>query len=227
MAGSLCGVTSTTTDKTAPIGVLCALGGELGTLAASATSERRVQGLALLELELGGVPILATVSGVGKVAAARAATVLLAQGARGLLVVGTCGGLVRGLVAGDLVHCTTAFQTDLAVREGRAVESDPAWRGVWRGLIPGHEGWFLTADRPVITPWRRLRLARAFAGPCVAEMETAAVGVVARAAGRPWAALRVVTDGAGLLTARHFRQNFSALAGRPADSLASVVPALP
>lgn len=177
--------------------------------------------------EVGGVPLLTAVSGVGKVAAARAATALLAEGARGLLVVGTCGALVRGLAPGDLVHCTTAFQTDLAVRETRQVEPDPGWRAAWQAVVPGAEGWFLTADRPVVTPWRRLRLARAFRGPCVAEMETAAVGAVAAAAGRPWAALRVVTDLAGPGTARRFRENYPTLGGRPADNLPTLLQRLP
>jgi nucleoside phosphorylase len=74
----------------------------------------------------------------------------------------------------------------------------------------------------VITPWRRLRLARAFAGPCAADMETAAVARVAHAAGVPWAALRAVTDGAGLTTGAEFARHYPTLGGRAADT----VPAL-
>jgi len=216
------------TEDPAPVGVLAALPGELGSLIDDgAARERRRLGVRIFERELGGVPILAAVSGVGKVAAATAAGALLAEGVRGLLVVGTCGALVRGLPAGTLVHCSTAFQTDLAVREGRQVEADPAWLAAWQEAVPGPSAWFLTADRPVITPWRRLRLRRAFAGPCVAEMETAAVAAVARASGLPWAAMRVVTDMAGPLTARRFRQNYPTMAGIPADSLRILIPRLP
>ena len=201
-----------------PIGVVAALSGELGSLAEGAVPRERA-GVNLFDCRTKGLPLLAAISGVGKVAAARAAGVLLAEGARGLLVVGTCGGLVRSLAPGDLVHCTRAFQTDLAVREERQVESHPAWREAWQAVAPGAEGWFLTADRPVITPWRRLRLARAFRGPCVADMETAAVGAVAAAAGLPWAALRVVTDRAGPGTAASFRKNYRVLGSKAADTL--------
>lgn len=211
----------------ATIGVLCALPRELGRLAESPRARERVHDLEVLELLVGGRRILACVGGVGKVAAAHAATLLLSRGAAGLLVVGTCGGLRRELAPGTLVHCTTAFQADFAVRDGRAAEADAGWREVWRRVAPGPEGWFLTADRPVLGPWRRMRLARAFAGPCVADMETAAAAAVARRAGVPWAALRTVTDRAGLLGGRSFAKNYPTLAGRAADTLTGLLPALP
>lgn len=201
-----------------PVGVLCALAPELGRLAGLARGRRSVQNLELLELP-GELPTLACVAGVGKVHAARGAALLLASGARTLLVVGTCGGLSRGLAPGDLVHCTTAFQVDLALREGRSCDADGGLRERWERVAPGQRGWFLTADRPVLTPWRRLRLARAFRGPCVADMETAAAAAVARAAGVPFAGLRVVTDRAGWGTPVAFRANFPRLAGVAADTL--------
>lgn len=215
--------------RDAPLGVLCALPGELGSLRRAATATRAVLGLEFLELEVAGRRVLACAGGVGKAAAAGAAAALLGEGARGLLVVGTCGGLRRGLVTGTLVHCRVAFQADLAVREARQFESRAAWRAAWRAVAPGPEGWFLTADRPVLTPWRRLRLARAFAGPCVADMETAAAAAVAARAGLPWAALRAVTDGAGIGTARAFRRNYPTQAGRAADSVVELLggPAAP
>ena len=206
------------------VGVVCALVDELGSLRDRATGRRRVQGFELLELDLGGVPLLACVSGVGKVRAAHATAALVAAGAgRALLVVGTCGGLRRELCPGALVHCTVAAQVDLAVREGREVPSDPGLRAAWTAVAPGSEGWFLTADRPVLSPWRRLRLARAFAGPCVAEMETAAVAAVARASGVPWAGLRAVTDGATFLGAREFRRHYPTCAGLAADTVERLV----
>lgn len=212
-------------DAHAPIGLLSALPGELGSHLDGDQGDVR-SGIRILPRVVGGVPVLAAVSGVGKVAAAHAAGVLLGEGARGLLVVGTCGALARGLAPGDLFHCTTAFQVDLAVREGRQVVPDPAWLKAWQAVSPAAEGWFLTADRPVVTPWRRLRLARAFRGPCVAEMETGAVGAVAAAAGVPWAALRVVTDLAGPGTRLRFRQNYPTMGGRPADTLVKLLPHL-
>lgn len=212
-------------DAPAPIGLLAALPGELGSHLEGDEGELRA-GVRVLPRRIGEVSVLAAVSGVGKVAAAHAAGVLLGEGVRGFLVVGTCGALSRGLSPGDLVHCSGAFQVDLAVREGRQVAPEPSWVEAWQGVAPGAEGWFLTADRPVVTPWRRLRLARAFRGPCVAEMETGAVGAVATAAGVPWAALRVVTDMAGPGTGLRFRQNYPTMGGRPADTLPDLLPHL-
>lgn len=200
-------------------GVVAALKEELGALHQRVIATRRAQGLELLELDLEGHRALAVVSGVGKVHAARAATLLLEAGAPRLLVVGTCGGLRRHLAPGAMVHCTRAAQADLAHRDGREVDADPRLSLTWRELVPGHAGWFLTADRPVLSAWRRLRLARAFAGDCVADMETAAVAAVAAASGTPWAALRAVTDRAGSLGAAAFRHHYPVQAGRAADSI--------
>ena len=205
-------------------GLVAALAEELGSLRERAARNRVVGGLELFEVELEGAKVLAATSGIGKVAAARAATVLVGEGAKdGLLVVGTCGGLRRHLVPGTLVHCSTAVQTDLAVRAGREVDSDPRLREAWRAAVPGELGWFLTADRPVLSLWRRLRLARAFAGSCVADMETAAVAAVARASGVPWAGLRAVTDPATGLGALSFKLHFPSQAGRAADTVPDLV----
>jgi adenosylhomocysteine nucleosidase len=168
------------------------------------------------------------VGGVGKVRAAQAASLLLSEGAsRGLLVVGVCGGLRRDLAPGTLVHCTRAAQTDLAVRADREFEADAGLRAAWQEEAPGQEGWFLTADRPVLSLWRRFRLARAFLGPCVADMETAAAAAVAARGGIPWAALRAVTDGASGAALASFRRHFPSQAGRCADTLPGLLERLP
>lgn len=193
--------------------------GELGSLREFVTAEREVQGLRLLELDLAG-GALACVGGIGKVNAARAAAILIGEcRPRRLLVAGVCGGLKRHLAPGTLVHCERAIQTDLAVREGREVLADPQLRAAWSEVLPGTTGTFLTADRPVLSRWRRLRLARAFAGDCVADMETAAAAAVCRAAGVPWAALRAVTDGAGAAALLSFRKHYPSQGGRAADSV--------
>ena len=193
--------------------------GELGSLRDCVTGEREVQGLRLFELDLPG-GALACVGGIGKVNAARAAAILIAESRpRRLLVAGVCGGLRRHLSPGTLVHCERAIQTDLAVREGREVAADPQLREAWSAILPGTTGTFLTADRPVLSRWRRLRLARAFAGDCVADMETAAAAAVCRAAGVPWAALRAVTDGAGAAALLSFRKHYPSQGGRAADSV--------
>jgi adenosylhomocysteine nucleosidase len=122
------------------LGLVAALAEELGSLRERASRTRVVSGLELFEVELEGARVLAATSGIGKVAAARAATVLAGVGATdGLLVVGTCGGLRKHLAPGTLVHCSTAVQTDLAGARGAEVESDRRLREA-RQAAAG--GWF-------------------------------------------------------------------------------------
>jgi adenosylhomocysteine nucleosidase len=208
-------------------GVLAALPEELGGLPALARERTTRIGLDVLLLDpgaFGGVRVIACVGGIGKVFAARAASVLLGEGVdRGLLVVGTCGGLRQSLAPGTLLHCTTAAQVDLAHRRSREVPADAALRAAWRSVAPGPEGWFLTADRPVLSLVKRIRLARAFAGPCAADMETAAAAAVAAEAGIPFAGLRAVTDRATLFAAAAFRTNYRTHAGRAADTVGALL----
>ena len=212
--------TSSTADRGHSWGVICALPAELGRLSELSIGRTRVVGQELLKLDCAGTRVLACISGVGKVASARAATVLIGAGAtRGLLVVGTCGGLRQALAPGTLVHCTRAVQADFSRMDGRDIGADVELLDAWSQVARGERGWFLTADRPVLSLWRRIRLARAFAGPCVADMETAAVASVAQAAGVRWAALRAVTDRATPFGAVAFKLNFGSQAGRAADTV--------
>lgn len=206
--------------------LLVAMPGELGGLRERASATRTVQGLELYEVDAPG-GLLAAVGGIGKVRAARAATILIGEaGPERLLVAGVCGGLRRHLTPGTLVHCERAIQTDLAVRDGRDLAADPDLLAAWSAALPGRTGPFLTADRPVLSRWRRLRLARAFAGDCVADMETAAAAAVAASAGIPWAALRAVTDGAGAAALLSFRKHYPDQGGRAADSVPGLLEAL-
>lgn len=211
------------TARTLRTGVLCALPTELGRLVDRIRDRRQCQGLELLHLDLPGAEVVACVGGVGKVAAAQAASLLVGEGLDHLLVVGACGALRRGMEIGSLLHCKRTIQADLAVRDGREIEAHEPLMSAWRAVAPGPAGWLVTADRPVLNPWRRMRLARAFLGPCAADMETAAAARVAQRAGVPWAALRVVTDLAGPGTSRSFAQNFPRLGGIPADSVAALL----
>jgi nucleoside phosphorylase len=226
MAGSMGEIEPIRADAVGPgtIGVLAAMPEELGGLEARAADRHTRLGLEVLRFDLHGFRVLACVSGIGKVLAARAAVVLLAEGVdRGLLVVGTCGGLRQSLAPGTLLHCTTAAQVDLAHRRAREIAADPDLRAAWRSVAPGPEGWFLTADRPVLSLVKRIRLARAFAGPCAADMETAAAAAVAAEAGIPFAGLRAVTDRATLFAAAAFRANYRTHAGKAADTVTALL----
>lgn len=227
-------MSETSTGTRAVFGVLAALPGELGALRGDAHRARDVRGLTLHETDLdpGTGRVVAIVSGVGKVAAAEAAAVLVAEGATTLLVVGTCGAVRRADEVGDLVHVREAIQWDLAVREGRSVAPDEAVQRAWAEVAPGKRAVFLTADRPAIRLVERLRRARAtrsFAGgTVVADMETAAVGAVASRAGVPWGALRVVSDRRPRVSdlvrpsarrSASFQEGYRLHAARPADSV--------
>jgi nucleoside phosphorylase len=221
---------TTSENRGGCFGLVCALPEELGQLAERAANRRRVRGVELLELDLPG-GLLACVGGVGKVRSAHAVGVLLAEGAtRGVFVVGVCGGLTKTLGPGTLVHCTRAIQTDLAHPNGRECDADAGLLGTWQSVAPGEAATFLTADRPVFSRWRRLRLLGAFGlgrgGAFSADMETAAAAAICEASDVPWAALRAVTDrasGAGIAT---FKLHYPSQAGRPADTIPSLLQAL-
>ncbi len=208
-----------------PLGILCALPEELGSLAERTLSVRGRFGLELCEIDLGGETALACVGGVGKVQAAHAAALLLAEGVGALVVVGVCGGLVRGLAAGDFVHCSAAVQADLGLRGAALAEPSAELLEAWLRAAPGRRGIFVTRDRAAITPWRRMWLARSF-GATVVDMETAAAGRVAARAGVPWAALRAVTDGRWRGGALAFSTHFGTHAGRAADTVPALARAL-
>jgi nucleoside phosphorylase len=124
------------------------------------------------------------------------------------------------------LHCERAVQADLAVRHDREFAADPRLLGAWRAVAPAASGWLVTADRPVLSRFRRWRLARAFRGPCAADMETAAAAAVAASAGVPWAALRAVTDRATGGALLDFRRHFPTQAGRAAALVERLLAAL-
>lgn len=196
--------------------LVCALPAELGPFAADLEQVGEFDWSG----QLGGSAWHAAVVGVGKVAAAAGLAERIERLApRSVTMVGVCGGLDWSTRPGDLVHCTRAVQADLALRSEREVEPDPGRTAALAAAAGSRPAWFLTADRPAMTPWRRLRLARAYGqgtGP-IADMETAAVAWVARRAGLPWSALRAVSDGLGLGRRSSFRANFAAQAGRAAE----------
>jgi adenosylhomocysteine nucleosidase len=212
-----------------PVLVVVALEQELGPLARDAEELCRAQGLRFhgsLRNGSGRARVVQVVAGIGKVRAAQATGVGIERFApRAVLSLGVCGGLKPGQRVGDFVHCERAVQADSALRSDREYSPDAAWLAAWQVAQPGRRGWFLTADRPALSPWRRLRLARAFGGSPVAEMETAAVAAVAAQAGLPWAALRVISDTLGLSRAARFSANFPTQAGRAASSLEGLLAA--
>ena len=137
-------------------------------------------------------PGVVLVSGMGKVAAATAATCLVRDhGATMLISAGLCGRLADGGAGavGDVVRISGVVEGD-SDRFGRrppAVACDPQWFGD----LPAVR--LVTCDRPVFGGERRTRLA--VLGD-VADMEGAAVARVADLFGLPCAMLKGISDGA-------------------------------
>lgn len=102
------------------IGIVAALPDELAAIEAAAAAEgpirtRRIAGKELHSARLAGRDVLIALSGVGKVAAASTAT-LLVQEATAVIMVGTAGGLGPEVNPGDVVVASELLQHDLDAR---------------------------------------------------------------------------------------------------------------
>lgn len=98
---------------------MAAMAEELAALLRAATDEgvrtERVVGLDLHHARLAGMDVVLVQSGIGKVAAASAATVLV-QRCEALLMVGTAGGLRADVHPGDVVVADALLQHDVDAR---------------------------------------------------------------------------------------------------------------
>ncbi len=206
------------TSARPPVAVLAALRLEAGPLAARLKpSQQPAPRLAIWEGELEGNHLVLVLTGVGKVAAARATQFVCDRFApRSILNIGLAGGIESGGRPGRVVIASGAVQHDFDARPiapARAVMPDlqmsvfPADPGVGAALVRAAEravgepglvrtGLVLTGDQ-IITS-RALRdatLAEFPDGACF-DMETAAVAQVAHANGIPWGAVRITSDAA-------------------------------
>ena len=210
------------------IGIVTGLAEEADAIAPGLGEAVVVQGISVRRVEIGGVPVVIACVGIGKVAAATAAT-LLATGldATLLMVVGTAGALADD-VGGAPHWLSGAIQHDYgAARADRFAHYDA---GAWP---IGPES--VTAFKAVEQP-EGLSLAEAViaSGDCFVEcgvragtirdalgarlvdMETAAVAQAAAILGLPWCAIKAATDEANADSAGDFHANLSATARRAA-----------
>ena len=193
--------------------VLTALEAEAGAVRARLVEARdgREHGVRVTRGRLGGHPAVLAVPGVGKTAAASAATALgLAERPRALVSAGVAGGL--GTPPGALVVVTGAVEHDYDLRPfveapscdfagPRAWDADrdlvarlgAATSGRGADVVRGRAA---TGDQVVASAARRDDIARRSPDAVCVEMETAAVAHAATALGLPWAGLRVVSDDA-------------------------------
>lgn len=117
------------------LGLMAALPEELQAVLELMPDEHRtfVGGRAFWPGHLGGVEVVAVVSGIGKVAASTTATLLLDRfGVDGIVFTGVAGGLGQGVRVGDVVVATSLLQHDM--------DASPLFP---RHQVPGHpvSGW--------------------------------------------------------------------------------------
>jgi adenosylhomocysteine nucleosidase len=168
---------------------------------------------------LDGHDVILVRCGIGKVAAATTAAVLLdAYDASALLFTGVAGGLGDGVRVGDIVVATTLLQHDMNAEPlfprwevpltGRArFDADPAWTGrlveASRSLAATgthavaatiHAGLVVSGDRFVATHAESDQLRALLPDALAVEMEGAAVAQVCHDFDRPFGVVRTISD---------------------------------
>lgn len=152
--------------------------------------------------------LLVQTSGMGCQRAARTAHELVRSGAGALLCWGVAGALDPALRCGDVllaseVICASALALQLpnvrpiAVPAQARVRTSESWRSELARDLQRHgpilQAPLLTSAELVCEPQQKARLFRE-TGAVAVDMESAAVGVVARLHGVPFLALRVIAD---------------------------------
>jgi hopanoid-associated phosphorylase len=145
----------------------------------------------LSEADLLPTGLAVAVSG-GRPAKARVlADRLLAEGAAGLISFGIAGGLSPALRPGDLVVGTGVVTAD------GIVAADAAWcRRLGQALPEALAGLIQGENDIAATPGHKAALFAA-SGALAVDLESAAVALACRRAGKPFAAIRAIADPAG------------------------------
>lgn len=212
------------------IAIVAALPDELAAITAAAAQQgplttRRIAGRDFQTGRLCGRDVILTLSGVGKVAAASTAT-LLVQEASAVIMVGTAGGLAAGVEAGDVVVASELLQHDLDARplwdrwvvpsldlaripadpgltaalaaaaEVVVGEHRPDLTALGLGNPHWHLGLVISGDLFVATHDLAEALRRDLPEALAVEMEGAAIAQVCHTAGVPFAVARTISDGA-------------------------------
>ncbi|MDR1388290.1 MAG: 5'-methylthioadenosine/adenosylhomocysteine nucleosidase [Propionibacteriaceae bacterium] len=230
------------------IGLMSALEAEAADLIAAMAAEGEVRtelrhGRPLRFGSLAGCPVVLGLSGVGKVAAAMTATVMVDL-ADTIIFVGTAGALAKAVQPGDLVVATALLQHDLdprplfprwhqpelglarfaptpVVTQALLEAADQAvavrpWPGAEMGLSQPrrHAGLIVSGDLFINSTELAWRLRNDLPDALAVEMEGAAVAQVCTAAGRPFGVVRIVSDRANGRASVDFSQFVSTVAAR-------------
>jgi adenosylhomocysteine nucleosidase len=176
-------------------------------------------GVRLARGELAGRPITAVLCGIGKIAAATAATaVVVGERPRALISAGVAGGVRRDVATGSLLVVSGAVEHDYDLRpfvadRAHGFTGPRLWRADDDTVAALHaaarassralpepvavlDAWTATGDHVVTDREKHTAIRELGASVACVDMETAAVAYVAGALGVPWAGLRVISDGA-------------------------------
>jgi len=180
------------------IAVITAMPEEYNAIARSLGSgaAMRLAGLKAFSCHAGGHDFMLILSGMGFDNAARAAEAAMREWRPSLLVsAGFCGGIAPELKVGDVV-----VAKQMVIVTGRGLEEVPVlFSAAGQNLVARESGMRvlggLFASTPVIMPKKRLAgmLPAGSANP-VAEMESAAVAIIAVENSIPLLAIRAVSD---------------------------------
>jgi len=206
-------------------GIIAAMDSELRDLSASLDHERteKIAGREIQYGHLEGHPIALVLCGCGKVNATHSATLLACHAkVSRILVTGVSGGLAEGLKVGDVVIGDSFIQHDMDARplfprheipfEGFSViEADPDLRHLLadaarsmlataapQGLEEAKvfEGLVVSGDQFLSSTEARNGVLDPLPHACCADMESAAIAQVCRAADLPLGVMRVISDSA-------------------------------
>ncbi|UUX95859.1 5'-methylthioadenosine/adenosylhomocysteine nucleosidase [Aquabacterium sp. J223] len=195
------------------LAVVCAMEEEIRALRTHLVAERidRTAGRDVHVGALAGQPVVMVRSGIGKVAAATTAALLLDRHAvDAVLLTGVAGGLGDGVAVGDVVVADALLQHDLDASPlfprfevpltGRSrFATDPGLSDrlatVAATVAPAvHRGLVVSGDRFVSRADESAALRGALPEALAVEMEGAAMAQVCHDFGRPLAVCRIVSD---------------------------------
>jgi adenosylhomocysteine nucleosidase len=181
-----------------PLALMVAMAQERRTLQRRLDSVRqqRLDGFPLVVGHLAGQAVVLVQSGIGRDRARRA---LLAVShlwpLRAVWSLGFAGGLVDGIIPGDLVCPAAVLSDDGGVDQplvtSRALADLCA--ALAAGGIRAHNGLLLTVDDPLRTPQMK-RAAHQRTGAVAVDMEAAGVARASLELGVPWLAIKAVVD---------------------------------
>lgn len=211
------------------IALITGVAEEADAFAPDATTHRStIGGFDVRHVSLGRRSIVVACSGVGKVNAATAATLLShVHDAQLLMMIGTAGKI--GDHAGDCFYIHEAVQNDFGARRpdgfahyrGGSWPIGPADTTPFRAMEAPHcplpRARIATGDAFIECPDHARDIA-AQLGASIVDMETAAVAQAAERLGLPWMAIKATTDDANGESAGDFSANLARAARRAAEA---------